>query len=64
MAEARDLFHNQDTTEFVIVTIPTVMAAAESCRLAGALHKEGIPIKTIVVNQVCGRGHRRSMPDA
>ncbi|KAL6762077.1 anion-transporting ATPase-like domain-containing protein [Haematococcus lacustris] len=52
MAEARDLFRNQATTEFVIVTIPTVMAAAESCRLATALHKEGIPIKTIVVNQV------------
>ncbi|RVW97281.1 hypothetical protein CK203_025879 [Vitis vinifera] len=25
MAKVRDLFHNSNTTEFVIVTIPTVM---------------------------------------
>jgi hypothetical protein len=34
MEEARQLFRNRDTTEFVIVTIPTVMAVAESGRLA------------------------------
>lgn len=34
MEEARSLFRNKDTTEFVIVTIPTAMAAAESGRLA------------------------------
>ena len=34
MEEARGLFRNKDTTEFVIVTIPTVMAVAESGRLA------------------------------
>lgn len=28
MAEARDLFRNKESTEFIIVTIPTVMAAA------------------------------------
>ena len=28
MAEARDLFRNSETTEFVIVTIPTVMRDA------------------------------------
>ena len=27
MAEARDLFRNSETTEFVIVTIPTVRDA-------------------------------------
>lgn len=52
MAEARDLFRNQQTTEFVIVTIPTIMAAAESCRLAKALKTEHIPLHTIVINQV------------
>lgn len=52
MAEARDLFRNASTTEFVIVTIPTIMAASESCRLAAALRKENVPIKTIVINQV------------
>lgn len=34
MEEARALFRNKGTTEFVIVTIPTAMAAAESGRLA------------------------------
>ena len=34
MEEARALFRNRDTTEFVIVTIPTAMAVAESGRLA------------------------------
>jgi len=32
MAEARDLFRNQASTEFIIVTIPTLMATAESAR--------------------------------
>ncbi|KXZ50739.1 hypothetical protein GPECTOR_15g424 [Gonium pectorale] len=52
MEDAKALFRNQQTTEFVIVTIPTVMATAESCRLAAALQQEGIPLKTIIVNQV------------
>jgi hypothetical protein len=52
MAEARDLFRNEKSTEFVIVTIPTIMAASESCRLAVALRKESVPVKTIVINQV------------
>ncbi|KAG2424744.1 hypothetical protein HYH02_015126, partial [Chlamydomonas schloesseri] len=52
MEEAKQLFRNQKTTEFIIVTIPTVMATAESCRLASALQHEGIPLKTIIVNQV------------
>jgi len=56
MAEARDLFRNPASTEFVIVTIPTIMAAAESCRLAEALKKEHIPVRTLVVNQVVQEG--------
>ncbi|KAG2485745.1 hypothetical protein HYH03_015554 [Edaphochlamys debaryana] len=52
MEDAKALFRNQRTTEFIIVTIPTVMATAESCRLAAALQHEGIPLKTIIVNQV------------
>ena len=28
------------------------MAVAESCRLAGALREEGVPLHTIVINQV------------
>lgn len=52
MAEARDVFRNPKTTQFIIVTIPTAMAAAESVRLARALRKEGVPLHTIVLNQV------------
>ena len=37
MDRARSLFRCADTTSFVIVSIPTVMAAAESGRLARAL---------------------------
>ena len=54
MEEARNLFRNAETTEFVIVTIPTVMAVAESARLAKALRAESVPVKTIVINQVRG----------
>lgn len=42
MAEARNVFRNPATTEFVIVTIPTAMAAAESIRLAKALQREQV----------------------
>lgn len=51
MEEARALFRNKQTTQFIIVTIPTVMAVAESCRLAGSLKAEGVPVNTLVVNQ-------------
>lgn len=52
MEEAKALFRNSNTTQFIIVTIPTVMAAAESARLAEALRKEGVPVKLMLVNQV------------
>jgi arsenite/tail-anchored protein-transporting ATPase len=52
MEEARQLFRNQETTEFIIVTIPTVMAMSESDRLAASLSKEGVPVRRIVVNQM------------
>jgi anion-transporting ArsA/GET3 family ATPase len=57
MDAARALFHDAEKTQFVIVTIPTLMAAAESARLARSLRQEGIPIETLIVNQVrYGRG--------
>jgi anion-transporting ArsA/GET3 family ATPase len=52
MDAARALFHDAEKTQFVIVTIPTLMAAAESARLARSLRQEGIPIETLIVNQV------------
>jgi arsenite-transporting ATPase len=58
MAAARDLFRDAATTQFVIVTIPTAMAAAESARLAAALAAEHVPVRTLVVNQVLQPGAR------
>jgi anion-transporting ArsA/GET3 family ATPase len=55
MEEARALFRNEKTTEFLIVTIPTVMAAAESSRLAKALRAESVPVHDIVINQALTR---------
>jgi anion-transporting ArsA/GET3 family ATPase len=50
----KELFRNKEATEFVIATIPTMLAVNESARLLKALRKENIPCKRIVVNQVCG----------
>ena len=47
-----ELFRDQDSTQFVVVTIPTILAARESARLAGALRKEGVPLRTVVANQI------------
>lgn len=63
MSEARNLFRNQASTRFIIVTIPTVMATAESARLAGALRKEGVPVDTIVINQVLDSGVKEQFLD-
>lgn len=50
--ELRDLFRNQDATEFCIVTIPTQLAIAESKRLLAALGEQGVAVRNVVVNQV------------
>ncbi|CAA3025179.1 ATPase ASNA1 homolog 2-like [Olea europaea subsp. europaea] len=52
MAKVRDLFHDSETTEFVIVTIPTVMALREASRLCASLRKENVPVRKLIVNQV------------
>ncbi|KAH7542666.1 hypothetical protein FEM48_Zijuj02G0098300 [Ziziphus jujuba var. spinosa] len=56
MGKVRDLFHNSDTTEFVIVTIPIhpskVMAISESSRLRTSLRKENVTVQRLVINQV------------
>jgi len=48
----RDLFRDKEANEFIIATIPTVLAVNESARLLQALRKEDIPCKRIIVNQV------------
>ncbi|KAL8501367.1 hypothetical protein ACS0TY_020782 [Phlomoides rotata] len=52
MAKVRDLFRDSETTEFVIVTIPTMMALSESSRLCASLHKEKVPVNRLIVNQL------------
>ena len=52
VAMVRDLFRDQENTEFIIATIPTVLGVRESARLAVALKKENIVCKRIIVNQV------------
>lgn len=47
----RELFRDQDATEFIIATIPTVLGINESARLLQALRRERIPCKRIIVNQ-------------
>ncbi|KAH0927557.1 hypothetical protein HID58_019813 [Brassica napus] len=52
MVKVRELFRDTESTEFVIVTIPTVMAVSESSRLSASLKKESVPVKRLVVNQI------------
>ncbi|KAL6494262.1 ATPase get3b [Orobanche gracilis] len=52
MIKVRELFRDTGSTEFVIVTIPTVMAISESSRLCASLRKESVPVKRLVVNQL------------
>ncbi|XP_019188948.1 PREDICTED: ATPase ASNA1 homolog [Ipomoea nil] len=52
MAEVRDLFHDTEATEFIIVTIPSAMAVSESSRLCKFLKKEKVAVRRLVVNQV------------
>jgi Anion-transporting ATPase len=50
----KELFRNKEATEFVVATIPTMLAVNESERLLRSLRKDNIPCKRIVVNQVHG----------
>ncbi|XP_072995230.1 ATPase GET3B-like [Typha latifolia] len=52
MVKVRELFRDTESTEFIIVTIPTVMAINESSRLHASLKKENVPVKRLIVNQV------------
>jgi len=52
MGVVRNLFRNKETTEFMIATIPTIMAINESERLREQLKMEEIPVDHVIVNQV------------
>lgn len=52
MGMVRDLFRDEIQTEFVVATIPNMMAIAESKRLVQELNREKIPVRHLFVNQV------------
>ncbi|XP_060186418.1 ATPase GET3B-like isoform X3 [Lycium barbarum] len=52
MIKVRELFRDTTSTEFIIVTIPTVMAISESSRLCASLKKEDVPVKRLIANQI------------
>jgi len=47
-----DLLSNKDKTQFCIVTIPTVLAVAETERLVASLQEQHIQVKHVIANQV------------
>lgn len=52
MNMVRELFRDEVQTEFIVATIPNMMAIAESQRLVDELYKEKIPVRHLFVNQV------------
>lgn len=56
MIELSDLFRDPERTEFVVVTIATVLAVEESKRLIQKLWDEGIWVRHVIVNQVLEEG--------
>lgn len=52
MGMVRDLFRDEIQTEFIVATIPNMMAIAESGRLVLELNREKIPVRHLFVNQV------------
>lgn len=57
MIELSELFRDPERTEFVVVTIATELAVAESKRLIQKLWDEGIWVRHVVVNQVLPEGN-------
>jgi len=62
--ELKALFENSDATEFIVVTIPTVMAVKESERLLGSLKRSKIATKHIIVNKLLAPREDNSYLDA
>ena len=52
MGVVRRLFRDKVRTEFIIATIPTIMAINESERLADQLKLEEIQVQNVMVNQI------------
>lgn len=52
MIELDGILHDSEQTEFVVVTIPTEMAVAETERLVEALKEQDVAVRRVIVNQV------------
>jgi arsenite-transporting ATPase len=52
VARVKETLQNPSLTQFVVVTIPTSLAVAESKRLVSSLQKENIKVSSILCNQV------------
>ncbi len=52
IVKVRAFFQDEKRTEFIIVTIPTIMAINESERLAEELKLQNIAVKNVIVNQI------------
>ncbi|XP_062225829.1 ATPase GET3B-like [Phragmites australis] len=51
-ARVSELLYDPQSTEFIVVTIPTMMAVSESSRFHASLKKDGAHTRRLVVNQV------------
>ena len=52
VVKVRAFFQDKEKTEFVAVTIPTVMAIEETVKLTEELARYNIAIKTVIINQI------------
>ena len=52
MTEAREIFRDENKSQFIVVSIPTLMSVSESSRLVSTLRKEKVPVKYILINQL------------
>ena len=52
MYALEDLLTDPSKAEFVVVTVPTAMAVAETERLVSSLASSGIAVRHVVLNQV------------
>lgn len=66
MASLSQVFEDTETTSFVVVSIPTHLAVAESLRLLRALEQAHMPVRHLVVNKCSflGVGAAAGMDDA
>jgi len=63
MMELNDLLHNPNEAEFVVVTIPTELAVAETERLVQALQDDDLALRRVIVNQVIREDSEQSYWD-